>query len=73
MRFSYPSQRFQDWLSQCWCISTGTRIEPAAMDWLMGPFGNVDVIEDRYVADLAKSEGLVIKKNEPGFGIVESF
>ena len=72
MHFSYPSQRFQDWVSQCCCIATGRRIEPNAVPWLMGPFGNVDVIEDRYVADLAAHEGLEIQKNRPGFGIVES-
>lgn len=72
MQFSYPSQRLQDWLSQCLCIATGRRIEPSQYDWLMGPFGNVDVIEDRYVEDLARVEGLTIEKNRPGMGIVES-
>jgi hypothetical protein len=71
MRYSYPSQRLQDWLSQCACIATGRRIEPSKLDWLMGPFGNVDVIEDRYVEDLAKADGLTIEKNLPGMGILD--
>lgn len=72
MTFSYPSQRFQDWLSQCWCIATGRRVDPKEIEWLMGPFGNVDVIEDRYVSGIAEREGLVLEKNEPGFGIIDS-
>ncbi len=38
----------------------------------MGPYGNVDVIEDKYVDLLAAAENLVIKKNEPGCGLLES-
>jgi hypothetical protein len=38
----------------------------------MGPYGNVEVIEDNYVALLAESEGLTLQKNMPGFGLVES-
>lgn len=70
--FAYPSQRLQDWLSQQWCIWTGRRVDPKEIDWLMGPYGNVDVIEDRYVDLLASTEGLTIHKNEPGSGLVES-
>ncbi len=72
MKFAYPSQRFQDWLSQQWCVCTGRRVEPNLIGWLMGPYGNVDVIEDRYVNALAATEGLEVRKNEPGFGLVES-
>ena len=72
MQFSYPAQRLQDWLSQCLCIATGRRIEPVAFDWLMGPFGDVDVIEDRYVEGLAESENLTVQKNVPGMGIIET-
>lgn len=72
MQFSYPSQRFQDWVSQCCCIATGRRVEPSEIPWLMGPFGNVDVIEDRYVSQIAEAESLTLLKNEPGSGIVDS-
>lgn len=70
--FAYPSQRLQDWLSQQWCICTGRRVNPVDNAWLMGPFGNVDVIEDRYVDLLADAENLTVKKNELGFGLLES-
>ncbi|MFG0256783.1 MAG: hypothetical protein ACF8GE_02660 [Phycisphaerales bacterium JB043] len=70
--FSYPSQRVQDWLSQEWCIFTGRRIDPDEHPWLMGPFGNVDVIEDQYVERLAREENLDVRKNEPGAGLVPS-
>ena len=72
MQFAYPSQRFQDWVSQGWCIATGRRIDPGEIPWLMGPFGNVDVIEDRYVAGIAQAEGLTLVKNRPGSGIINS-
>ena len=58
MHFAYPSQRIQDWLSQQWCILTGRKVDPVDIAWLMGPYGNVDVIEERYVdvlADTAES------------------
>ncbi len=71
MHFAYPSQTFQDWLSQCWCIASGRKLDLEESKWLVGPFGNVDVIGDRYVADLAASEGLEVQKNLPGFGIID--
>ena len=50
----------------------GKTTEPARRDLaLMGPYGNVDIIEDKYVELLAAAENLVIKKNEPGCGLLE--
>ena len=72
MRFAYPSQKLQDWLSQQWCICTGRRVDPSEISWLMGPYGNVDVIEDRYVDLLASKESLEIRKNKSGFGLLDS-
>ncbi len=72
MTFAYPSQKLQDWLSQGWCIATGQRFDSNEMGWLKGPFGNVDVIEDKYIALLAEREGLEVHANLPGAGIVES-
>jgi len=69
---AYPSQRLQDWLSQQWCILTGRRIIASDVPWLMGPYGQCDIIEDKYAEILAAEEGLVIKKNEPGSGLIES-
>ena len=72
MAFAYPSQRLQDWLSQQWCICTGRRVTAHDATWLTGPYGNVDVIEDQYVGLLAAAENLVVKKNEPGSGLLAS-
>ena len=72
MAFAYPSQRLQDWLSQQWCICTGRRLTSSEATWLTGPYGNVDIIEDQYVGLLAAAENLVIKKNEPGSGLLPS-
>lgn len=72
MAFAYPSQRLQDWLSQQWCICTGRRLTSNDAIWLTGPYGNVDIIEDQYVDLLAAAENLVIRKNEPGCGLLAS-
>jgi hypothetical protein len=47
-------------------------VDPAEISWLMGPFGNLNGIEDRYVDILAAEESLVVKRNEPGFGLLDS-
>lgn len=71
MMFDYPSQRFQDWLSQRWVMARGRRIDPSEHEWLMGPFGNVDVIADNYVQRLAEDEHLQIDEGEPGTGLFD--
>jgi hypothetical protein len=70
--FQYPSQRFQDWLSQRWVMWRGSVIDPAEVGWLMGPFGDVDIISDRYVERLARSEDLVVERAARGAGLLES-
>jgi hypothetical protein len=72
VEFEYPSQRFQDWLSQRWVMARGRRVEPREIDWLMGPFGNVDVIGDQYIARLASDESLEIERHDRGVGLMNS-
>ncbi len=72
MMFDYPSQRFQDWLCQRWVMARGRRIDPAENEWLMGPFGNVDVVADNYVQRLAEDEDLRIDPSEPNAGLFEN-
>lgn len=71
MRFQYPSQRLQDWLSQLWVMARGRKIDPAQTAWLIGPFGDVDVIADHYIQRLARDESLTIERFSPG-GLLES-
>ena len=62
MQFEYPSQRFQDWLSQRWVMWRGRRVTPDEIAWLLGPYGDVDVIADRYVERLAQDESLTVER-----------
>ena len=72
MTFAYPSQRFQDWLSQQWVIWRGQRIDPEKTAWLMGPFGNVDIIGDDFITKLASDENLEIERNVQSGGLISS-
>ncbi len=72
VRFAYPSQRFQDWLSQQWVILCGQRIDPDNTPWLMGPFGNVDTIADDFVARLASDEHLEVERDVKTGGLLPS-
>ena len=72
MRFEYPSQRLQDWLSQRWVMLRGQQVDPAQIEWLMGPFGNVDVIGDQYVERLASAEDLLVERDTTSSGLLES-
>ncbi len=72
MRFEYPSQRLQDWLSQQWVMLRGQQVNPAHIEWLMGPFGNVDVIGDQYVQRLAGAEDLLVERDATSSGLLES-
>lgn len=72
MRFAYPSQRIQDWLSQQWVIWRGRQINPAELPWLMGPFGNTDSISDDFVKELAVAEKLIVERNVKTQGLLPS-
>ncbi len=72
MRFAYPSQRLQDWLSQQWVIFRGQRIDPGRVPWLMGPFGNVDTIGDEFIGKLAVDENLTVERDVEAGGLLTS-
>jgi hypothetical protein len=63
MHYAYPSQRLQDWLSQCWVMLRGRRVDLGDVAWLAGPYGDVDVIADAYVEGLAADEDLIVERN----------
>ncbi len=50
----------------------GRQVDPAELSWLMGPFGDVDVIGDHYVDTLATAENLVVERRARGVGLIES-
>lgn len=65
-------QRFQDWVTQQWVILWGRRINPADYPWLMGPFGNLDVIGSDFIQRFAKKEGLIIDEKTKPQGLIPS-
>lgn len=71
MRFAPPTQRFQDWFTQQWVIIRGRKIDPEEHSWLIGPFGNVGVIGDAFIGQLAENEGLIVRRDSGG--LIRSF
>ena len=72
MRFAYPMQKFQDWVTQQWVILRGRQIKPEDFPWLMGPFGNLDAIGEDFIHQFAERENLIIQKDSNAKGIIPS-
>ncbi|AYN01086.1 hypothetical protein [Chryseobacterium sp. 3008163] len=70
MRFAYPMQKFQDWMTQQWVILRGRKIKPEDFPWLMGPFGNLDAIGEDFIHKFAEKENLIIQKDSKAKGII---
>ena len=62
---------FIDWLSQFYVKIMGKQIDPKEYEWLLGPIGNTDLINDQYIKKTAKKENLDVRTNEPGEGLLE--
>ena len=62
----------QDWITQQWVKVTGRRIDITQNQWLEGPIGRADLIDDTFIEDLTRKENLVVRKNEESFGLLES-
>ncbi|KQS93462.1 hypothetical protein [Chryseobacterium sp. Leaf394] len=72
MRFAYPMQKFQDWVTQQWVILRGKKINPEDFPWLIGPFGNLDAIGKDYIHQFAQKQNLIIQKDSESKGIIPS-
>lgn len=72
MGTAYPGQTFQDRFTQQWAIFWGRRINPEEVPWLMGPFGGLDGIGDRFISKLAADENLIIERETPSQGLLPS-
>lgn len=72
MRFAYPMQKFQDWVTQQWVILHGKKINPEDFPWLIGPFGNLDAIGEDFIHQFAEKENLIIQKDSESKGIIPS-
>lgn len=63
----------QDWITQQWVKITGRKIDLDEFNWLAGPIGRTDVIDDTFIQDLCEKEGLRVHKNLSNAGLLESF
>lgn len=72
MRFAYPVQKIQDWITQQWVIIWGRKIKPTEVPWLMGPFGNLDVIGESFVNEFAAKEDLTVQRDQKTGGLIPS-
>lgn len=65
-------QEIQDWLTQQWVIIWGRKIDPTGFSWLIGPFGNLDVIGENFVNEFAAKEKLTIEREAKMGGLIPS-
>lgn len=72
MRFAYPMQKIQDWLTQQWVIFRGRKINPDEFPWLIGPFGLLDSIGKDFIKKFAESENLIIDYHTSSQGLIPS-
>lgn len=72
MRFAYPMQKIQDWITQQWVILCGKKIKPDDFPWLIGPFGNLNIIGEDFIHQFAEKENLFVEKNSKAKGIIPS-
>lgn len=72
MNFADTNQNFQDWCTQQWVISFGRKINPLENTWLIGSFGEVNGIGEKFIFELAKREDLNINRNSHSKGLFSS-
>ncbi|QNR23842.1 hypothetical protein [Croceimicrobium hydrocarbonivorans] len=72
MGVAKKNQSIQDWISQQWVILTGERIDEAAYQWLIGPFGGTKGIGLKFIKHLVKDEDLVIDDQREKKGLLNS-
>lgn len=72
MNFAHSMQKFQDWFTQQWIIIWGKKIIPSEESWLLGPFGEIDGIGEKFINELAQKENLNISRNCRSAGLLNS-
>lgn len=72
MRFAYPKQKLQDWLTQQWVILWGKRIDREEVPWLIGPFGNLNLSGEDFIHQFAELENLQIEGESKVKGLIPS-
>lgn len=72
MNLADRMQKFQDWFTQQWVIFSGKKINPFENTWLLGSFGEVNGIGEKFIHQLAEKESLTIIRNSNSKGILNS-
>lgn len=72
MNFPDTMQNFQDWFTQQWVIICGKKINPFENSLLMGSFGEVNGIGEKFIHQLAEKEDLTIIRNCHSKGLLDS-
>lgn len=72
MNLAFTMQNFQDWFTQQWVILWGRKIDPAENDWLIGPFGELNGIGEKFIDQLAEKENLFVLRNTESKGLLNS-
>lgn len=72
MNLAYTMQKFQDWFTQQWVISTGQQFNPFNDNWLIGPFGELNGIGENFITQLAEKENLIVQRNLNSKGLLSS-
>ena len=72
MELASFKQNFQDWVTQQWVIAFGKKIDPQEFKWLLGPFGNVNGIGEKFIKQLAKNKNLDIDSDSKNRGLLNS-
>ncbi len=73
MNLANTMQKFQDWFTQQWVIFRGKKIDPFQYSWLIGPFGNINGIGEKFIFQLAEKEELIIERNNSSRGLIQPF
>lgn len=72
MNIADTNQKFQDWFTQQWVILWGKKITPSDYSWLIGPFGELNGIGEKFIYQLAKKEDLIVVRNVKSRGLLFS-
>lgn len=72
MNLADTMQKFQDWFTQQWVIICGRKINPVEYSWLIGSFGEVNGIGEKFIHQLAEKENLTIIRNSHSKGLLDS-
>ncbi len=62
----------QDKITQYWVKTTGRKINPVTEEWLIGPIGDEDIIDGKFIQKLVNEEDLKYSSNIANAGLLES-